>query len=508
MYTNQKSIIPHFIKKITKTSLVLTFMISTGVLSACGAGGEVQPPKPQQVSPAAQISAGTKVAPIAAEQFQPSSQTAPTIQQTSTHPIENVSPNGVKIRFWYSMSDEQIAPIFKDFNTNNEWGIEVDAVNLGSNTELSNSVIKGIIENDAPTVVLAFSDQAINWDKNGNIVNLSPYIDNPNWGLSPDEQNDFFPFAWNYGLVDNKRLSVPAQIASTFLFYNQSWAKELGFDTPPDSVDTFTEQACAANAVKKKDKDVKNDSSGGWIIDTKPEIMLAWFHAFGGGIVSASDVNVRNSRYHFDTNENEEAFFYQRRLFEKNCAWDFRIDPKNEAYPDEEFAHRRALFVSGNLTDIPYQITAFTEANNKDEWTLLPYPSPIGKPVIASQIPSFILIQSTPEQELAGWLFMRWMISPGTQVKWSMLTGLFPVRASSKNNMPEYSASHPQWTVGFDLLLKGTILEPVLPSWGTVRWALQDASTQLFRSYFTLERVPLTLKELDNVAQSAIDMDQ
>jgi hypothetical protein len=58
---------------------------------------------------------------------------------------------------------------------------------------------------------------------------------------------------------------------------------------------------------------------------------------------------------------------------------------------------------------------------------------------------------------------------------------------------------------GYDLLTYGKT-EPKLPSWSSVQWALQDASTQLFRPYFTIERVPLTLQELDKTAQELIDM--
>jgi hypothetical protein len=42
--------------------------------------------------------------------------------------------------------------------------------------------------------------------------------------------------------------------------------------------------------------------------------------------------------------------------------------------------------------------------------------------------------------------------------------------------------------------------EPPFPSWGTVRWAVSDAATQLFRYYFTARQVPELLKLLDQTA--------
>jgi len=58
---------------------------------------------------------------------------------------------------------------------------------------------------------------------------------------------------------------------------------------------------------------------------------------------------------------------------------------------------------------------------------------------------------------------------------------------------------YPQWAAALELLSRARS-EPMFQSWGTVRWALGDASTQLFRSYFTVDQVPTLLAYLERVA--------
>ncbi len=467
-------------------------LLSAGlILSACA--GQPSPPAAVSTAPAVEASS-TPAAPITS--------TLPIPSPTPTEiPIALVDPKGATINFWHSLPLEQIDPLIEEFNKINPWGITVKASQQSSNNELSEQIAQGLLQKDAPQLALAFTDQAVRWDARNEVPDLNNFLSDPHWGWKEDDTKDFLEQVWQYGIVNNKRLSVPALISGKFFFYNKSWAKEIGFEQPPASLEEFAQQVCAANEFQKKDSNVDNDYTGGWLANDDPIVMLGWLYAFGGGIVSESDVNILRSVYRFDTEANEEAFFYLKDLIDKNCIY-----VSTEFYGDEEFSNRRALVVSGSTVDLPYQQLAFEEIGSKDEWTLFPYPThQKGQFVVPLRIPSFILLPATPEQEVASWLFTTWMLSPSTQAKWASLSGYFPARTSARSLMDVYAEGHPQWKSGYDLLTYGKT-EPKLPSWSSVQWALQDASTQLFRPYFTIERVPLTLQELDKTAQELIDM--
>jgi len=484
------SIIPHFTHIVLITCPVLLILgIGLG-LTAC----VVQAPQPSAYTPTAFVA---NIVPSPSSVQKEINVEQLTAQTTPSLPIALINPAGVSVNFWYSMPSEQILPLIDEFNKTNQWGIVVKGWMQSSNNDLSEYISQGLLQKDNPQVAMAFTDQAVRWDIRNEVVDLTPFIKDIQWGLKADESDDYFEYVWRYGVVNQKRLSVPALMTGKFFFYNQTWAKEMGFDQPPSTTEEFTKQVCAGNEYRKQDDKVENDYTGGWLANIEPGVMLGWFYAFGGDIINQSNVK---EQYSFDTEANQSAFFFLKNLYDKNCIY-----VSTEAYGDEEFVQRRALVVSGGTVDLPYQKMAFLEANSQDEWTMLPFPSQTQQTYTPIQIPSFVLLPAKPEEQLASWLFVRWMLSPSSQAKWSSLSGYYPARISARDLMEVYAKANPQWKAGYDWLSKGKS-EPVLPSWGSVRWALQDANIQLFRPYFTTERVPLTLQELDRTSMEMIEM--
>ncbi len=494
--------IPHFCK--TGTHQLKSFCMIVIILAIVGCGGNAPQENKSVAEKPGQSNPAPQQAPLqqAAESGQPAqaSPRTPSPIPTQNVEIDEASLRGITVNFWHTWPEEQIMPLVEEFNRTNSWGITIKPWYQSNSAHLSDNVRRALLENDAPQLTLGYTDQAADWDGQGNLANLDDFIGDHQWGMKADEQNDFLPIFWKYGLVDGKRLGIPALASGTYLFYNQSWANDLGFSTPPNNIQSFKEQVCAANAAMKKDKDASNDYAGGWMVSTDPSTILAWFYAFGADITSQSDKSVSQSIFRFDSQNTQDAFFYLRDLYDNKCVW-----VSTEEYADEEFVNRRALLVTGGPVDLPYQAVAFVEGNSTDKWTILPFPSTSGDPVVISQVPSFSIIRSKPEADLAAWLFARWMVDPSIQAKWSALTGYFPVRTAANDIMAEYAASHPQWTTARDLL-KYARTEPILPSWGSVRWVLGDSGVQVFRPYFTADRIPLTLKELQSTSAEILDM--
>jgi len=65
--------------------------------------------------------------------------------------------------------------------------------------------------------------------------------------------------------------------------------------------------------------------------------------------------------------------------------------------------------------------------------------------------------------------------------------------------LDEYASGHPQWAAAQELLADARA-EPGLKSWDRVRWILGDVGTQIFRYYFTPDRIPATLELMDETA--------
>jgi ABC-type glycerol-3-phosphate transport system substrate-binding protein len=284
---------------------------------------------------------------------------------------------------------------------------------------------------------------------------------------------------------------MPAQRTARFIFYNQSWAHELGFSAPPKTSAEFEQQACAAHTALGKDADPNNDALGGWLIDSDPMTALSWMQAFNGGVQEEQG-------FRFLTPGNVAAFKYLKVLQQKNCAWVASIDSTVYA----RFTARQALFSTGGLEDLVDQARAFSASGSQDQWTVLPFTGDQQQALVVYGS-SFVMFKSDDVTQLAAWLFMRWMLSPDNQARWVQSTGLFPLRASALELLTDYGKTHPEWADAVKLLPSGKIT-PQLAGWRMVRVMLGDGFGEMFDTIrhpdMTDGQVPVILKQMDDTA--------
>jgi ABC-type glycerol-3-phosphate transport system substrate-binding protein len=194
----------------------------------------------------------------------------------------------------------------------------------------------------------------------------------------------------------------------------------------------------------------------------------------------------------------EDAFTFLRELYDEGCAW-----IADSQYPDNEFADRLGLFAAGTLSGIPYQADAFQQTDNDDQWTVIPYPSSEDKPVISVYGPSLVMFPSKEPEQLGAWMFIKWLTKPQNQVRMIEKTGSIPLDATTLMLVETIDGTQPQWSASIKQLqttaLAG-VSEPDHQSWRIVRWAVSDAATQLFRYYFTIDKVPELVKFLHQTA--------
>ena len=423
----------------------------------------------------------------------PAADTPVPVPATSSLDVDPEALRGARVEVWYpwfgaeaSLFESQVA----QFNTENEWGIIVSGESKGNYGELFLQIETAIEASSFPQVVIAFPEHALAWQEQ--VVDLKPYVTDPEYGWDPFEISDFPSVVWSQDEVDDKRFGLPAQRTARFLLYNQSWARELGFDAPPATSTEFEEQACAAHRALGSDNDPGNDALGGWIIDVHAMTPLSWMIAFDGGAQGEGG-------YRFLRNENIAAFRFVKVLQQRNCAW----VPSPDLSVFDRFARRQALFVTASLEDLPAQVRAFSAAGSTDEWTVLKFPGDEQDALVVYGS-SFIMLESDDATQLASWLFLRWILSPENQARWVQSTGLFPLRDSTMELLADYSASHSQWAAAVNLLPEGETT-PRLASWRLVRVMLADGFRDMFDTIrhpdLTDGQVPLILRQMDETAE-------
>lgn len=404
---------------------------------------------------------------------------------------------GKSVQLWHPWSGEQarhLEQLVDTFNSSNEWGIKVEATGMGDLDILWSKVSETRASNESPDIAVGYLHQILAEDAVEPIIDLEPFVQDPIWGLSLEEQADFYPVFWEADRIDDRRLAIPALRSAQLIFYNNEWAKELGFDSPPTTPEELAEQACSATQANLEDANTENDGTGGTIISTQYSSTLGWLQAFGAPVV-----NEDYSSYVFDDPATESAMQFLRQLYEDGCAW----LPESE-FNEVEFAAREGLFRTETLTAIPLQTLAFTRLSNQDEWSVLAFPSPQGKPAMPVYGPSYTLLSSKPDQQLAAWIFLRWLIQPENEAQWVLANTSFPIRETTLEQIRQTGEMPAQWAEAVDSLFSATS-EPAFASWSQVRWALHDATTQLYRSYFTMDGIP---EMIDFLQKTADDLHQ
>ena len=125
-----------------------------------------------------------------------------------------------------------------------------------------------------------------------------------------------------------------------------------------------------------------------------------------------------------------------------------------ERYGEQtDFANQKVLFTMGSSSGLPYYASAVEagEAGQFD-WSVAPLPHTTSKPQINVYGASVSVPKTTPEQQLAAWLFIRWFTEPEQQVRWVETSNYFPVRKSVANNLGSYFSNNPNYEVAFNAL--------------------------------------------------------
>ena len=406
---------------------------------------------------------------------------------------------GVQVVFWHPWAGDaalQVDAIVKDFNQTNVWGIQVKASPAGSSSMLNEEVKANLKGGQLADVIAAPIDQLTAWQASDQVVvPLNNYIQSPQWGMQPQEINDIDPLFLEQDRFAGNQLAIPALRDGQVLFYNLTWAKEIGFGDPPATTDQFKAQSCAALQANVRTQRIDKIGTGGWVIDTAPLTLLSWMQVFGGQPVPTGD----SQAYSFNSAPDQASINFLLDLFQKTCIWPRRL-PNSYEY----FTNRMALFYSGSVSDIMAQAKLQEYLKSKDQWTVIPYPSDDNKPVFIIEGPSYAVFRSNPRQQLAAWLFIRWLGLPRNQVKLVEATGLLPVNMSSVDFLKGYSFANPQWQAAVDLI---PIARPApnVPSWPTASVVLQDAGWQIFHQPPTPIPVPTILQQVDDTIPQLVN---
>ena len=372
---------------------------------------------------------------------------APKVDREIYGDLENLDPSGQVVTYWYQHSrtrEEALQAMIEDFNASNEWGITVRGEYAGSYGEIYNRIIAGIPAGDVPDISVAYQNQAATYVTQGAIVELTPYIESKQWGFTEEQRQDFFPFVelGDYLLQFEGRYGFPPHRSMEVLFYNEDWLRELGYDHPPRTWDEFKEMACAAS----------DPAAGTYGYEMSIDASTFADMVFNRG---GSMVNEDGSAYTFGDQAGLEVLTGIQELFSEGCAI-----LETEAYGDQtDFGQARVLFTFSSTSGLPFYRDAVTEGAGFN-WSISTMPSTLETPRVNIYGASLSILRTTPERQLASWLFIKWLTEPEQSARWSRATNYFPVRRSAAEELAGYLEENPQYEKAFGFLDHDIAIEP------------------------------------------------
>ena len=473
-----------------KISFLLTFlMVLALVLSACAPAATEEPMAPEEP-------VEEPVAPVE----EPVEEPAEPVEESTEETVVEQPLAGTVVEFWHVYSDapgEGLQTLVDEFNATNEYGITVEALNQGNYGDVEDKFNAGIQSGDLPDVVMAYTNSLADWYSVDSILDLNPYVDDAMYGLTADQLYDLYPHVKGAGSTpDGAWIAYPMTQSANVLVYNFTWAEELGFANPPANSAELKELVCAA-AAENAAKGGDFAGTGGLVYYPNTTNWLHFLYAFGG-----DELNDAGDAYDFTSQAAVDASMYILDLKKEGCVW------QTESYPNPEQAMRKAIITMSSTAGAPYYAAAFEDAGNTtDEWGWIAAPGPDGTMAVDAFQQMLGIVPSTEDEQMASWLFVKWLTSPEIQARWVQISGYYGTQYTTEELLADYATENPVWASGVALAAIGPSEPQTFPAWSSVRRSIGDAAAELWNAtdQAQVEAILATLTETANDLVAELD---
>ncbi len=462
----------------SKSMLVLlSLLLVVAVLAACAQPTATPVPPTKAAAPAATVvptkaaaPAATAVPPTAVP---PTAVPKPAYDTAIYGDLENLDLKGVKVTWWHQHTQQRekdAQKLVADFNASNPYGIVVSAEYAGGYSDIYKKMTTGCASGDVPGLVVAYQNQQASYATAKCLVELTPYVNSPKWGFTKAEQADFFPGFWAQDQLPQfnaGRYGIPPNRSIEVLYYNADWLKELGYSAPPTDWKQFKEMACKATKTPFS-KGPTDGKQIGYQLSIDASRFASWTFSNGGNIY-----DYKTNQFILDNAKAVEAMKMLQDLYKEGCARTVA-----QAYEDQnDFGAGKLLFTVGSTSGLPFYKTV-VDAGAKFNWSVAAIPHTTADPVMNVYGASIAVPKTKPQQQLAAFLFLKWMVEPKQQAEWVKASMYFPTRASVAANLTDFLATNPAFKAGYDLL-KYAIAEPPVSGYDPIRTEMGKSMTAI-----------------------------
>ncbi len=413
--------------------------------------------------------------------------------------LASIDPTGATISYWHQYNSgaqlDTMNAFIADFNASNQWGITVEGLPQGNYGDISGLMNSAIVSGELPNLVAAYPNNALSYDLEGVVVDLEPYYNDAAWGLSDEEKANLNQTALDaYVFEDGRRLAWTVQYSANVLAVNNTLLADLGYENGLTSIEDFKAAACAAAASGKTG--AEGAAVQGYPIVPDASQFESFVAGIGGSIWA-------DGAWDFTNDESVAVLQLMADLYTEGCGY----IPAERFGNTADFSRGLNPMALGSSAGIPF-ITNDIEAAGGvvTDWSVTTTP-----PAAAGDTPTLqlftqglVIIDSTPEENLATWLFVKYLTEAEQQAAWTNATLYFPT--NNTVDVTELAATNPYIASVYELVTSGSVnlyQSPSELSYGAVRDILATGLADVTANGMDVAEVAQRMTDEANAALNA-----
>ena len=352
----------------------------------------------------------------------------------------------VEIEFWHRLwvtnpqtaflqsAIESFQNIYPNIKINESFYVTYD--------ELNDAIEQGLENGKLPTVIETNSNNIAKFLDKNLISNLEDYIDSVTLitkkdetkemvGLTTEEQNQYIK-----GFMDecrsfdsqNNLYALPFSKSTEVLYYNKTMFDKYGWSVPKtwDDVANISEKFRQTTECAT----LKNDGKAvaGFSYDSEANLFITLTQQWGGEYTKFD----KNSKgvYAFNNNESKAAIRWYKEQSDKGNLKTTTFFGTN--YSSDAFKAGQIVMTLGSSAGASYNVPS----DGSFEVGVAAYPQKdLNNPQVIQQGTNVTLFKrQDAQEELAGWLFMKFLTNYESALDWCTSTSYFPIRKDVLNS--------------------------------------------------------------------------
>lgn len=354
----------------------------------------------------------------------------------------------IEVSFWHAMgkaNQEIIQDIINSFQELYP-NISVTQTSLGDYTTLRDTITSGIAADELPTVAQTYPDHVALYLKGKALSDINSYLacekevtladeTVEKIGLSKEEQNQYVDGFWAEGTIYDSigtMYSVPFNKSTEVLYYNKTIFDKYSWNVPQtwDDIVRISEAFKAtteyANLVSEEKK------AAGFSYDSEANLFITLTQQWGGEYTKF-DANGKG-QFAFVNAQSKAAIKFYKDNFDKGLLATTTYFGTN--YSSDAFKAGQIIMTLGSSAGASYNVP--TDGSFEVGVTTYPQHDMNNAQVIQQGTNVSLFKRTDPQEELAGWLFIKFLTNYESALKWCTGTSYFPIRKDVLNSQ-EYT---------------------------------------------------------------------